>query len=560
MIVVLLGLPSYVSISWLLRRCDFLGVRIRSVTAPVGPFAAWGAATSFLLAWALLNPPFQGPDEPDHMLTAVTSAGVPADVRTRRHEELARWAREAHFARLLAKPDEAFNPNDFTRPAATAWPDYVQEVDARFRSWLQYLSGRAVRPLVVNEQLPISWAMLALRLASATVVASLTLGILAFALRSRGGIRRFATSATLIMFFCAPWALFITHVSNHGFMAGTNFALAFLILIVALRGGSMPLKAGAGAFAGLLQAMSLSGGVASLAALGLVPLFSFVHRSAIEDEAAARSKKKRAGASAVFLFSWFAALSLSMIWIDPAYLDTLFSPLKMAPSFAPIPTSLLAVSCFFVIGLTSFLLSLIPSRSWGGASTTPASRVITRASAWALLLGLFAIPPLFGLLPLANAEVPVPPAPWDYARQAAVRFLFSLGSLRPDFYLAESFWSRFAWLETTLPWGLVWLLKSSPLFVPAAHAIGKSEVGSGEFVPWLLVLVSCAGMVAILAIGSLSLRANIHGRYLLLPYTILLLSCCFALRRWRPLSAVIAGCVTLLQMVSLATVLARFFS
>ena len=106
-------LPHHIFAGWL-AACAlvfFLALQVRHVAA-----AAGGAALALAVAYALVTPPFQAPDEPTHFLT-FTQANARIDLR----DDARRLADETHFNRMTFRTHEVFTKADAEQLWKAKW-------------------------------------------------------------------------------------------------------------------------------------------------------------------------------------------------------------------------------------------------------------------------------------------------------------------------------------------------------------------------------------------------------------------------------------------------------
>src|SRR3954449_9369628 len=107
------------------------------------------------LVFAMLVPPFQAPDEPDHFLGFMALGN-----RLSERSEVDQWAMATHFNQLRFNGSERFRPVDARQPQATTWPDASpSNFDTRSSTTAGW---RAIAWLTRSQPLPV--AFLALRL------------------------------------------------------------------------------------------------------------------------------------------------------------------------------------------------------------------------------------------------------------------------------------------------------------------------------------------------------------------------------------------------------------
>jgi len=208
--------------------------------------------------WALVVPPLQGADEPDHLLSFAEVTGA-----THIERDLEWLARRTHFERLRFRGDQQFRPADRTRPYDPAWTGdiHAERMDQRsvVAIWLwQVMAAVGVRDL------PLPNALLAIRLMNALLVGLVATVAVAFVWWAAHGRVGLWSIAGLALVPTLPY--FATMVSDWAFVASWSVWLATAVVVMQHDGARA-------SSAGLLLALAfglLLG--TSISALAIAPL------------------------------------------------------------------------------------------------------------------------------------------------------------------------------------------------------------------------------------------------------------------------------------------------
>jgi hypothetical protein len=172
------------------------------------------------------------------------------------------------------------------------------------------------------------------------------------------------------------------------------------------------------------------------------------------------------------------------------------------------------------------------------------------------------------ITPLANNEIPSPLRGLTYVKEVVPRFVFGLGFAKPEFLLTESFWSGFGWLEIRLDGKLIRVLKSTPIvpLILAFALLSRKNWTLREPFRQVVLLVGSVAVVAALSYASTFDLRNIHGRYLIPAYALVMCGSWMSfflvsrapVRLW--MLRLGASLVLSLQFHSLTIVLERYFA
>jgi hypothetical protein len=533
--------------------------------------AAAGAgslAFSVLLVYAVLSPPLQGPDEPDHVLSF--AGAVNDKILTSSTLDL---ANASHFERIKFRPEEKFSVVDVGRPLKGTWAPHIYGYAAD-RSPLALVIWRVVNSAVMP--LAAGPAILALRLSNGLFVGLCLLIALvcaALALRSDASVLVLAFPAVLV----PSIAYFGVMVSNYAYLVGgfliQTVAFGLLWQGLGIEKPSARFYAAAGGLAGFgtaLAAGAADNGFVSFIFWGIVlPVY-----------AALSSCQAGWRHSAVLLTSFALAFPLYCLAINLCVYDKLcvapraleflqryISPAWCGPTgvlmfflFAYLAVVFAASALLGVVGYTGNLAGLA---AWG--------RRLFVAGVFGATV--FVLAGVASGVPDIQAAVERPPL-LEYAKTVLHAFVDGLGPGPADWYIVNHFWGSLGWLDTVLPWWLITFMRIATglgLFALCVSSLLRGAPRNSI----LLTTASLAGILAMLVATVVlyhsyyAITVNVHGRYLLGIYLFVLVLAAEGYRRifakWfssylLPFSAASAACLLAasIQSVSWTTILNRY--
>ncbi len=486
------------------------GIRVfpwtRTASAPSPLAAGFGAscfAAAIALAYVVLVPPFQAPDEPDHLLTYAGVSGRPELQRAAED-----WARLMHFQRIRFHPLQKFREADIGHPHAVPWDAdvFAENVAARsvttFRLWTTL--GRVMTPLTVQRTL------MTLRLVNAAIFAiavGLACALAVWCTEAPG-----APLACFTFLFVPTLPFFAMHVSEFAVLSSTYVMLAAGTLILFL-GGRRNQYAGwiLGVSGGLLMTSGRS-------AVPVVPvLVAALAGRVILGEEGATSRRDAVARAATFWSGIVAGALVFWLWSTPPYRQQL-AKLTEATEFS-FPARwvdsagvLLAVAA--MTGVIGFACEIALARARPLISRRAVDavvRVVARGAALAVI-GLM-LGTLGQILPHAIAA---PPAPWDYVSDVLWTAATGLRLHDPDMYLSSSFWLGFGWLETVPPTPLVVTLTTMTGLAMAALLWHLAEQRDARRVALgSIYVVGWCGALILYALSAHSMSRVLVGRYLI---------------------------------------------
>ncbi len=487
---------------------------------PAGARMAMGVgllSLSLCSSWALLVPPWHGPDEPDHYLSF-------AELNKRPHlvDAALDSANAGHFSRLVKRMHEKFTGIDVPQARDDAWPHYIGPVPPDRSAlgtvlWTHFPSTRNT---------PVGESVLFLRLGNGAFL-SILLGLaLTLAWRVCRDAKLLCWAAPVLLIPAVPF--YGVMISNYPYLtAGLMVqAVAWGILwAVARKPADWPALRTAGLLGGLGLSLALSAAENGLVTLPLwlVILASFyavVGQNNFLPGASLTCALRTFFlplAAAVFVFATgLCFLSPQSSWLPGRLTDLITTSTKLGPMPASMFFAALLVFVFFTVAALAGLAA-------------PRFRcALPRPASIQLQMGVLALV-VIALLILPRAEVPEitinqePVTRFEYASQAVKAYAQSLTPRQPNVYVSTSFWSRLGWQDLRLPVVLRdilrWFTGIGVVSLLGLAVLRPSFSGEG-FMAWssVLAVFACVTSVALLYhhVGY-----NVHGRYLLAPYVFL---------------------------------------
>jgi len=461
--------------------------------------SAFCLATGLALVYAVVVPPLQAPDEPDHLLSFSVLTG-----RAAMPSAEAAWAQRVHFDRIAFRTGERFTPADRDTPWYRPWSSqdvFAEDVLHRSSTATRFWQGLS---RVVSSDPP--RVLLNIRLANA----------LAFGLAFGAGAAVLATAGAAAP---AVLALMLLAIPALPFFAVQMSEITWNIVAVILIGyaAAAVLSNPDAGWPGLLL-----GAAAALLAAGTRA--GWPMGAAIAAVAAARivSRSPESGAAPWFWVGFVVPtcllfggglLRVATPWYNQWHL----------PGFDPrVPVRTMTVMAATAIaGLVGFGVE----RAWVFITR----RMTIGLTAFRLVTAAMAL--WMGLTLLLSMFVPLPSIPGIEGttsmglREYVVRMLMSVlttpRAAGADFFGWTTFLSGFGWIDTFVPQRLLTALT----VVGALAAMWLLTVLSGEKDgrrSATVAVVSAGIIVSVIGsgIGAYGLNRNLHGRYLLGPYLV----------------------------------------
>ncbi len=468
-----------------------------------GPHAARAAAASFSLAagfcvsYAVVVPPLQAPDEPDHLLSFAKLTDRP---------ELAAaesaWARRIHFYRMTFMADERFTSADRDAPFERDWPpEDVFAENVRIRSSTATRLWQGLAPIVPAHP---PHALLFFRLVHALVFGAAFAGGAALLASGGAGTPPVLLAAVLLTLPSLPF--FGMQMSE------STFTLAAFILT-----GYCTLLLAAGA-TGRITGPMLGVAIALLAAgprsgwPGLMIIVTLTVGRLLSRAAAPRDL-----ADAAWFWGGLAAPALALfgtgvLWIPAPFYEqwhlTTFDPRGglSSASFLLILTAGAAAGY-----LAEWVLRHLPA----------VTRVAGLAARGLCAIGAVWIAgtliwSAWGTLPVLAVVERVPPASArDYAMSVLLPLVTAARIRGFDFLTWQTLWGGFGWADTILPSPAIAAATVTAAIAAIVALIAAARQREGTRA--LIATFGLAGLAAAAvaaAVGSYGLHRNVHGRYL----------------------------------------------
>lgn len=500
------------------------------------------AAAGLALAYAILVPPLQAPDEPNHLLGYANAVG-----NDRLPAETERWARALHFERITFDPAEHFRPSDAAQPHPTPWASHVTPVDEISRGPLNYRYWRLLAPWL-GATPPAT--LLTLRLVNA-VVFGLTVGVAALLLslpRQQDG-----TSLLVLPLLLVPTLpFFAMHMSNYALLVDGYVLIALAVAAVCHGRTDAP-------------AVGLMLGCGTAIALG--SSHSGLPMTAMLGAALAACVLARAGdgtARPRYAFWGLFVLGAIVVGVSPAGAD----PLAKAGVYRNVAFGLLSNWRWIAIGLGAAGLAADYVAAVLVRARSPRSGLIPARAlqALAIVVALVALGSLVNTYPLLQPMETRSkwPTPAGYAGEV-LRASLTLGRLsNPDWYMSSTFWAGFGWLDTYPGDWFTNLLNGATVAALVALLLTTGRMrDSGK--GWRLLLVGCGAVaaLAVYAAGASVQRTNIHGRYVFGLYLCGVAVCWSVLAaagsNERRVRSLLFAAIAAIHTISLVCILGRYF-
>jgi hypothetical protein len=488
-------------------------------SAPPLRLAAAGTLLSLCAGavYAVVTPPFEGPDEPNHFVGYALLSG-----QATLEPQVRELARLGHVQRIQFDVAQRLRPYDVGRPLP---PDVVAFGPALplERSGLAPIwrwEGRALagRP----AQVQLLWLR-----GAGTLCMALAVGVVVFYLRSGKTPVAPLAGPLLTIVPMVPFLAMI--VSNHAWIAAGYVLIAGAA--VALFSGSRGREAGVGGLLAAGVTIAILGGRSAL------PLTPFI--AALLGVRIVGTSGRRATRSQMALF-WIpiGAVAPTILLVSPATMRTVvFGPLRGGWVMTLLACVLVAAAAALERALPDRATAMERfSRSRAGLARRLAI-LFTAGVAATMLASLFISLPRLAYVPFYDR----PPLA-RYLRDALVSELTIFRLRDHDFLLSTSFWGAFGWLDTVPP-GL------TTAFVVAAAAImvrwvWRSARGAthASLLGGALLAAGFFASFVTYAVVSVVIQPDIHGRYLLGLYLVVLtVAACGALQPEKGEASAAAG-------------------
>lgn len=518
-----------------------------------------GAALAFFgvgVGYLVCIPPFQGPDEPVH---ALSYAGYTSDPELTR--DSLRWARLGHFERIKFRSQERFTAPDCQAPLTNGWAEHINTnpLDMKPRSAATCRLWDVVQWVAPRGRAP--GAFLTLRLAD-LVVAAIGAGVAGMLLAGAASRGAPGATAAIPLLSVPSLPFFSMIVSNYCVLIAAGMVLGAAVAAMMADRRAVPGRAAAFGFALGIALMS-SRSALPLAGFAFVWLAAWVFRPTVE----ARLGNAPDSSSSRFWLSLGVSATLPLLLATPEFRAELSHNLSGAAASAAPMIFWLAIPMAALAGAFADALGRRLATPKGARRLSAAAPLLyAPAALLAASVVLFAFLPIPTVGEIEDGSSLMSRAAYVGRTLAALGASFGIG--KHDFLMSTSFWVGFGWLDA-IPPGWVVSLVCAPfatglVLVWWTAAKRHDGVGLVLHVGWAVGLIL---YLAGLAAASFSAGINLHGRYLIVFYLLILPVAASGwagpIRRWsqnraRCAAAFMAGPI-ILHTACLHFVLARYF-
>lgn len=470
--------------------------------------------------WSLLTPPLHAPDEPDHFLTFFDKAPESSG----KYPDVLAWANRMHFERIKFRPEEGFNGAHTLVALSEPWSSDIAPVDMQTRSTLTFQVWQLLVAKLSTISLPAGAWLYLLRIVNSLAVA-ITFAIACFVISSKrnttGPVYPFI--AFLMPLLAIPTlAFFLMHVSNYGFsIAGYVVCCASLFLLKE----SGCRKTGGELSCGILLGLGMA--ISILSSRSAFPMFALLFFVLLTRSFFEKIPSRNTSSFWIaFGLSFLITLQLSdavfqnhIISIMDGILEKL--GILQGKSSFELVEGLIGIVLLILLSIESSIQKARTTFKNGGYTSNNTRTVYFVIS---LIFTVVAVAAIGSPGKLANNQIAHPLQGLQYVWPVLIRFVDELFVLSvPDFYLTASFWGGFGWLDRRLPPLMIYLLKMVPLgalFAYGFHAIRHQEKQQ-IFLKVAIFFVAAVFLVGVSAYAVVPI--NLHGRYLIFPYMLLML-------------------------------------
>ena len=440
------------------------------------------------LQYLIITPPFQAPDEPDHLLTY---AHINNDAYLL--SDLLRLSNQNHFERIKFYSQEKFSSENIGSPLLGPWAGHVGRTEGEARSPLTAMIWKNLAPTIIA--LPTAQKIFSLRLFNILFVIGMTL--LAMMPSRR---RNESTEAyILVIASISTFWFFAMHVSNYFTMIGLMIPIGIIwTRLMAADNIGLWDNFVFGISAGLLPFTTASGKGTFIILLTLIiglSLFTTKNRTFMD----------RLKASICFGFPILVSQVI--------YNSNLNKINAFKFSKSNIESSL--YFAFFSLPFI-FLLSPLSDKKIGclrkKSSTLASGLLIVFLVISITFLIIQAIDPEMRFY-LTNNEQTAKIPDIYYSARAALAFLANLLPVSPDYYVSKSFWFGYGWLDS-VPDDLTVTAIKTLFSVLIVLGIIKSLFREASVHVFLLMLGATL-FIAGMAFKLNQQSVNLHGRYLI---------------------------------------------
>jgi hypothetical protein len=528
-------------------------IEVRPITFA---FAAFSLIAALQVSYAFLSPPFQAPDEPDHFLTFSQIGGL-----SRAEKESLSLANQSHFDRLMCHVGEKFTKSDLGfAMEQTHWNEFhVGYVDVPSRSAYAQVVWPLIGQFFFSAKSSSEQVLLGLRIFNGFYFSLIFLTSIVIYLKSNA----FDPIDYLYCLLLVPTLFhFSNHNSNHAFIIShyVPLTLAFRSIVTGRRLSKL-VHLWIGLNLGLCLLSGRIGFVFLLAAYSCF-VIRWIWIGLNADKVENRGIQSLI---ADFSFVVLPVAILIFVFRSSPYIFSQLAALRSLTGMAEVGIFSLiiggAVAPFLAIRFGQFVNAIM--------KRIRIARFV-KANLWAglaILVMLLLLPIFKSVSPLLNIEYLNPNlSGWQYTLKVWKHFALSWGWGGHDFYLVESFWGGFGCPEPVVGTVLVQAIKGSlaTMTVFGFYQTVKRDEWRLSFI-LILSFAILLGYLTLLAYASAAQPSNLHGRYMVGFYLLLIQTAILTLRgaeqpkAYSGWSAYAMVSMAVVQIASVWYLLGRYF-
>jgi hypothetical protein len=492
-----------VAISYLIVTLGSFLVLRRLWGLSLGPgMTSFGVAIMFWgigLLYTLVIPPYQAPDEPDHVLTYLTLSPNSALAK-----DALDLANQGHFERIKFKHQEKFAVSDIDRPMSGPWASHITATDTLRSPYITAIWQTVAKATAHFSISKTIWLLRAINLSIVTL--AIMVGILILELCQKSSV-----GSSLILGLLVPTLPFFSmHVSNYSVLIAGWILQA--IVVLGLLNPDVPSRRPLlGAGIAVSAALQLFGGNAGILALAFWGVF-------FGTLVITRGPRIRLTHGAQYLMG-MALGTLVMILLVLPIVPNLVEFVQLKLSFINLQKVLelrMAGAAALLIAFVVVAWQLLVRFARGHRRL---SVLCVRSFLILGLVGTILIP----LDPLPNIETPTHLGRLGYVTLTLGNFLYGLGLGPIDGFIVTSFWGGFGWLDAILNPRIIWGVKGIVSF-GIGYLIWRRVFSLGK--DWAATFFACVVgslvWLSALAVATNLMGINLHGRYMIGVYLLII--------------------------------------
>lgn len=466
-------------------------------------------AAGLALSYAVIVPPFEAPDEPDHLLSFAKLTDRPSLA-----QDAAALAKRGHLERIKFRGSQRFRPVDVDRPFSVPWGEHVEAEDVRQRSSTTAAIWLIVAPWLQNASAAAT--LLSIRLTN-VLVFGLSIALGSALIMTLAGPLRYPQLGAFVFLFVPALPFFAMHMSEYAWLTSTYVLLSCCLLVLFLDG---PRSHYVGLPLGLSTALTMANSRSTLPLVPLIFCVLFARIAMGSAGSATADWRRRLNTGGLFWGGFVLGAGTFHLLVTADYTAALWTLAdRLMPASVREPAAYLADHEWILIATGALACALetvggpLRRRLAGDLQGWLARGV---AWTWAAAIAAVMISSLFQSYPSLPTIGFRSPGAGPYVVDVLGTMLTTLRFGNPDLLLFSSFWTGFGWIDT---------IPSSMFVSSLAVATGLSWIAllvrlgrtkDSRRMLWLLFIAAgLAGSLALYALASHSTARDVHGRYLI---------------------------------------------